>query len=80
MDARSVVPHLRAAKVGLFPLILLALCLAIPAHAQGCSQCAEAVGQTPIRTQTAYRRAIVVLVLAGSTVFGSALIALRRFR
>ena len=61
-------------------LTIFAFALASPAHAQGCSQCAEAVGQTPIRTQTAYRRAIIVLVLAGSTVFTGALIALRRFR
>ena len=64
------------------PLAILALtlCLATPAHPQGCDQCREAVGQTPIRTQTAYRRAIAVLVLAGASVFTAAVVTLRRYR
>jgi len=73
------VPHVRRAlapTMGLF----LAVCLAHPAHSQGCSQCREAVGQTPARTQTAYRRGILIMVSAGATVFAAGLITLRRFR
>ena len=63
--------------------LLLALVLllgSLSAEAQGCSQCREAVGQTPARTQQAYRRGIIVLVLAGAGVFGMSLLAIRRFR
>jgi hypothetical protein len=60
--------------------LLVSLNLCVPAHSQGCDQCREAVGQTPIRTQTAYRRAIVLMVFAGATVFTAALVTLRRYR
>jgi hypothetical protein len=64
-----------------YSLALIALLLTcIPAPAQGCSQCHEAVGQTPTRTQAAYRRGILVLVLAGACIFSSGIIAIRRFR
>ena len=59
-------------------ILLLGLC--IPAHPQGCSQCREAVGQTPARTQTAYRRGILLMVLSGATVFSVAVFTLRRYR
>ena len=49
-------------------------------RAQGCSQCREAVGETPAATQAAYRRAIGVMVAAGATVFAAALVTFRRFR
>jgi len=62
-------------------LILLAgLCISTPADAQGCSQCRDAVSQTPAQTQTAYRRAIALMVAAGATVFAAGLVTLRRFR
>jgi len=62
-------------------LILLAgLSLAVPAHSQGCSQCRDAVGQTPAQTQTAYRRAITLMVVAGATVFAAGMVTLKRFR
>ena len=61
-------------------LFVLALLLPATAHSQGCSQCRETIGQTPAKTQTAYRRAIVLLVVAGGGVFGAALVALKRFR
>ncbi len=72
---------LRAARLrtGLGTLILLSS-LAIPAHPQGCSQCRDAVGQTPARTQSAYRNAILLMVLAGATVFSVTVITLKRFR
>ena len=62
--------------------IFLALCLLlpIPAHSQGCTQCRETMGQTPARTQSAYRRAITLMTVAGSTVFLASLFALKRFR
>jgi len=68
-------------RTGLSALILLsALSLANPARSQGCSQCREAVGQTPARTQTAYRNAIILMLAAGSIVFAGALLTLKRFR
>jgi hypothetical protein len=61
--------------------LLFAVLLAAPAaHAQGCSQCREAVGETPAATRAAYRRAIIVMVAAGTTVFAAALVTFRRFR
>ncbi len=49
-------------------------------HAQGCSECREQVGQAPMRTQIAYRRAIVLMVVAGGGVFAAGVVAMRRFR
>ena len=49
-------------------------------HAQGCSQCREAIGETPAATQAAYRRAIAVMLVGGGTVFAGALVMFRRFR
>ena len=49
-------------------------------HAQGCSQCRETVGQTPARTQQAYRRGILLLIAASSCVFLTTLVAIRRLR
>ncbi len=54
--------------------------LPFAASAQGCSQCREAVGQTPPRTQAAYRAAIVVMVTGGASVFGVGILLLRRYR
>lgn len=50
------------------------------ARGQGCSQCAQAIGQTPPETRRAYRRAISVLVISGAAVFGAGAVALKRFR
>lgn len=62
-------------------VLAVSVALAPPAvHAQGCSQCTQAVGQTPAATQAAYRRGIVVLVVAAGSVFTSALVVLKRFR
>ncbi len=64
-----------------FVLLCLAIVLlAAPALGQGCSQCAEQMRTTPGAVQSAYRRAIVLLVLAGGSVFGGAVLTLRRFR
>ena len=64
--------------IAIFVLILAGY--ALPASAQGCSQCAQAVGQAPAQTRSAYRRAIVVLVVSGVGVFGAGLVVMRRFR
>jgi hypothetical protein len=61
-------------------LLLVPVLLAIPAHPQGCSQCRESIGQTPIRTQIAYRRAITLMVIASGSVFTAGVVLLRRFR
>jgi hypothetical protein len=50
------------------------------AHAQGCSQCREAVGQQPVATQKAYRDGILVLLGAVAAVCGATLLVVRRFR
>jgi F0F1-type ATP synthase membrane subunit c/vacuolar-type H+-ATPase subunit K len=60
--------------------IALGLALCGSAGGQGCSQCRESVGQTPERTQRAYRRAIVVMVVAAGCVCGATVMAVRRFR
>jgi len=62
-------------------LALLAACTLAPcASGQGCSQCREAVGQTPLRTQQAYRRGIEVIVLAAGCVCSATALVARRFR
>lgn len=61
-------------------LVLTVTLVSGAAHAQGCSQCADQVRATPAAVQSAYRRAIVLLVLAGGGVFTGAVLTLRRFR
>ena len=56
------------------------LTVAAAARPQGCSQCRETLGATSVRNQTAYRRAIVLMTAAGSTVFLASISALKRFR
>jgi hypothetical protein len=65
---------------GYYLTFALLLAASPQAHAQGCSQCRDAVGETPAATQAAYRRAIIVMVAAGTTIFAAALITFRRFR
>jgi hypothetical protein len=71
---------LKAPLLALLFAVLLAAPAAQTAQAQGCSQCREAVGETPAATQAAYRRAIAVMLAAGTTVFAAALVSFRRFR
>ena len=52
----------------------------VTALSQGCSQCRESVGQTPPRTQKAYREAISVLAVAATFVCGATVLMIRRFR
>ena len=61
-------------------LILASALMTIPAHAQGCSQCADQMRASPAHVQNAYRRAILFMVLAGGGVFTGAVFTLRRFR
>jgi hypothetical protein len=61
--------------------LFLAVCTLAPeARGQGCSQCREAVGQPPARTQQAYRRGIEVIVLAAGGVCAATVLVARRFR
>jgi hypothetical protein len=50
------------------------------AYGQGCNQCRESVGQTPLRTQAAYRHGIEVMVAAAACVCGATVLVARRFR
>jgi hypothetical protein len=61
-------------------LFLFLLLTPTPAHPQGCSECRESVGQTPTRTQTAYRRAILLMVVASGSIFTAGVVILKRFR
>ena len=60
--------------------LMLMMACAGTARAQGCSECREQVGQSPARTQTAYRRAITLMVVAGGGIFAAGVVAMRRFR
>ena len=73
---------IRSARLwaGIALILFLAPAFTLPAGAQGCSQCHDAVGQTPVQTQTAYRRAISLMVAAGATVFAAGVVTLKRFR
>ena len=51
-----------------------------PAHAQGCAQCLDSTRATPPQVQAAYRHAILLLGGAGSTLFLTTLVLLRKYR
>ena len=61
-------------------LLFASALLSAPAHAQGCIQCADQLRATPARVQNAYRRAILLMVIAGGGIFTGAVLTLRRFR
>ena len=61
-------------------ILAVTLLAADPSYAQGCSQCADQMRATPAAVQTAYRRAIALMILAGGGVFTAAVLTLRRFR
>ena len=61
-------------------LAFAVLLIAGSARGQGCSQCREAVGQTPARTQHAYRAGIIVLATAATCVCGATALVIRRYR
>ena len=52
---------------------------AVPhASAQGCAQCKDNTAAMPQKTVSAYREAIVVLIVGGGTVFCAAVFMMRR--
>jgi predicted RecA/RadA family phage recombinase len=59
---------------------MLSIAISAAAHGQGCSQCRDQVGQTPQRTQQAYRRGIVVLIAAVGVICGATVLVARRYR
>ncbi len=80
MDSQRQRARHRPKAANAIVVLGLACFATIPIDAQGCSQCREAVGQAPARTQAAYRRAIALMVVAGSGIFTAALFTLKRFR
>lgn len=62
-----------------FALMTLLACTSL-AHAQGCSQCRETIGQAPRQTQAAYRHAITAMTVAAGTLFLASIFVLKRFR
>jgi hypothetical protein len=62
-----------------FALVLLfTALLAPPLHAQGCTQCRDNTAATPPATQRAYRHAIILMVVAGGTLFLATLTLFKR--
>jgi hypothetical protein len=57
--------------------LLLSLAASTPLHAQGCTQCRDNLAATPPRTQTAYRRAIILMAVAASGIFLGTLVLLK---
>jgi hypothetical protein len=50
------------------------------AHPQGCTQCLDNTAATPPKTQTAYRRAIILLTLTATGLFAATLVIFKRHR
>jgi hypothetical protein len=66
-------------RLGLVGVLLFgALCGM--AYGQGCSQCRDSTAAAPVATQRAYRRAIIMMTLAGSGVFLGTVWMVRRQR
>jgi len=59
-------------------LLFLALLSAVPAFAQGCTQCRDNTAATPPSTQRAYRHAIILMAGAGCGLFLATLVLLKR--
>jgi hypothetical protein len=61
--------------------LLAALLSFMPtAHSQGCTQCRDNAAATPPKTQAAYRRAIILLVVTAGTLFTGTVVLLKRSR
>ena len=58
--------------------LTLALPLSAPLRAQGCAQCRDNMQATPPSVQRAYRHAIELFAVTGSTIFLGGLTLLRR--
>ena len=59
-------------------ILTFALLSAVPAFAQGCTQCRDNTGATPPATQRAYRHAIILMAGAGCGLFIATLVLLKR--
>jgi hypothetical protein len=59
-------------------LLLFALLSAVPAFAQGCTQCRDNTAAAPPATQRAYRHAIALMATAGCGLFIATLVMLKR--
>jgi hypothetical protein len=57
-----------------------AMCMAVQAFGQGCTQCLDSTRATPPSVQAAYRHAIILLGGAGATLFIAGTLLLRRQR
>ncbi len=57
-----------------------AICMAVQASGQGCTQCLDSTRATPPAVQAAYRHAIILLGGAGATLFIAGTLLLRRQR
>jgi hypothetical protein len=64
-------------RVGLVAVLLLGV---TAAYGQGCAQCRDNTAAAPPAAQRAYRRAIVMMMVAGSGVFLGTVWMLRRQR
>jgi hypothetical protein len=65
-------------RAALSALLFLALLSAVPAFAQGCTQCRDNTAATPPATQRAYRHAIILMAGAGCGLFIATLVLLKR--
>jgi hypothetical protein len=59
-------------------ILLAALALPIPTHAQGCAQCLDNTAATSPPTQRAYRHAILLMAAAATTFFVVTLVLFKR--
>jgi hypothetical protein len=59
-------------------LLFFALLSAVPALAQGCTQCRDNTAAAPPATQRAYRHAIILMAGAGCSLFVATVALLRR--
>ena len=57
-----------------------AMCMAVQALGQGCTQCLDSTRATPPSVQAAYRHAILLLGGVGATLFITGTLLLRRQR
>jgi hypothetical protein len=67
-------------KLRLAAASLLLLLPSIPVHAQGCAQCRDNAAATPPQTQTAYRHAIELMVIAAGSIFLTGIVLLKKQR
>ena len=59
----------RNPRISLLLLPLLLFTCALPAYAQGCTQCRDNAAATPPATQRAYRNAIFILLVPAGGLF-----------